>query len=554
MEFNLAQVIDAIATAQPERIALVHQRRDYSFAEFVDRFRRLGSVIADAGLGCTTERSELAGHVSGQSHVALYLNNGPEYLESMLGAWASRTASFNVNHRYVADELRYLFNDSGAKAVVFHSAYAPTLAEVLPDLPNIELLLQVADDSGNDLLPGAIDYHAALDAATPIDLSSCSADDLYILYTGGTTGMPKGVLWRQADFFVGALGGSNRRAQREFESMDEVVAGARRREIRWLTSAPFMHGAAQWIALQALTMGHTVVLPDVADRYDPASVLEVCDRENVQYLQIVGDAFARPLLDALEAGAPKPAALETIISGGAVLHAELKGRLIEGFGVTIRDSIGSSETGVQGSNVSAGEKASTGNFVPSPGSTVVSEAFDSVLEPGHEGIGWFAMGGRVPLGYLGDGDKTARTFPVIDGARMAVPGDRARLLEDGQIEVLGRDSVTINSGGEKIFAEEVENAVKTHSSVYDAVVCGRPSERWGNEVVAIVQLAAGESFDERGIIDACAGHLARYKWPKVVVCVDLVARSPAGKPDYRWAKTIAEEHAAQAVGPGHDNG
>jgi 3-oxocholest-4-en-26-oate---CoA ligase len=543
VEFNLAQVIDAIAAAQPERVAMVHDRREHTFPEFVDRYRRLGSVIAAAGLGCGTERSELAGHETGQSHIALYLNNGPEYLEAMLGAWASRTASFNVNHRYVADELRYLFNDSGAKAVIYHSCYAPTLAEVLPDLTEIELLIQVADDSGNALLPGAIDYHDAVRAAEPIDLSGCLPDDLYILYTGGTTGMPKGVLWRQADFFVGALGGSNRREGRDFESMEEVVAAASRREIRWLTSAPFMHGAAQWIALQALTMGHTVVLPDIGDRYDPKSVLEVCDRENVQYLQIVGDAFARPLLDALAAGAPIPAALETIISGGAVLHAEVKTQLQEGFGVTIRDSIGSSETGVQGSNVSAGAKASTGDFEPSPGSTVVNETFDAVHAPGHEGIGWFAMGGRVPLGYLGDGEKTVRTFPVIDGSRMAVPGDRARLLADGRIEVLGRDSVTINSGGEKIFAEEVENAVKTHPAVYDAVVCGRPSERWGSEVVAIVQMTDGHSFDERAIIDACDGILARYKWPKAVVCVDRVVRSPAGKPDYRWAKETAQSAA-----------
>jgi fatty-acyl-CoA synthase len=415
----------------------------------------------------------------------------------------------------------------------------------LPEVPTVEVLVQVDDASGNDLLPGAVWYEDAIAGAEPRSFDDCSPDDLYILYTGGTTGMPKGVLWRQADFFVAALGGVNRREGREHDEFEGVLEMVGRRSVRWMTAAPFMHGAAQWIALQALTGGHTVVLPDVAEHFDPVSVLEVCQRDGVEFLQIVGDAFARPLLDAVEAGAPVPSKLSNVISGGAVLHADLKASLKERFsGITIRDSIGSSETGVQGSNVSgAADKVSTGDFEPAPGSTVVSAELDAVLEPGHDGIGWFAMSGRVPLGYLGDATKTDRTFPVIDGVRMSVPGDRARMLAGGRIEVLGRDSVTINSGGEKIFAEEVESAVKTHPGVYDAVVCGRPSERWGSEVVAIVQLVGGHDFDENAIISACESHLARYKWPKAVLAVDRVVRSPAGKPDYRWAKELAARSA-----------
>lgn len=549
MEFNLARVIAAVADAQPDRVALVHRGIERPFPELVDRYRRFGGALAAAGFGCRVERSEIGGHESGQDHVALYLNNGPEYLEAMLGGWAARAATFNVNHRYVADELRYLFHDADAKVVVVHGAYAGQLAEVLPDLPSVELVIQVKDDSGAPLLPGAVDYETFLASGEPRDLTVCSPDDLYLLYTGGTTGMPKGVLWRNADFFVGALGGSNRKADREYESYEEIAEAASRGTLRWMTSAPFMHGAAQWIALQALSMGHTVVLPDVMERYDPRTVLEACERERVEFLQIVGDAFARPLLDAARSGAPVPSSLRSIISGGAVLNATLKSELKDAFsGVTIRDSIGSSETGVQGSNVSAkDERASTGDFEPAPGSTVVDAEMVRELDHGSTEIGWFAMSGRVPLGYLGDAEKTNRTFPVVEGVRMAVPGDRARRLEDGRIEVLGRDSVTINSGGEKIFAEEVENAIKTHPDVYDVVVCGRPSDRWGSEVVAIVQLNHPATLDEAALIAHCEGHLAKYKWPKAVIAVGEVVRSPAGKPDYRWAKNIAVEGVGDVV-------
>lgn len=543
MEFNLARVIAAVAEAHPDRIALIHRGSEVTFPDFVNRYRRLGNALDAAGLSCRKERSELGGHESGQDHIALYLNNEFEYLESMLGGWAARAATFNVNHRYMADELFYLLTDSSAKAVIVNSAYAPNLAEVLPQLPNIELIVQVPDESGNRLLEGAVYYNDFVESHEPKDLNDCSPDDLYVLYTGGTTGLPKGVLWRNADFFVGALGGLNRKENREYDSYAEIAGAAGIGTLRWMTSAPFMHGAAQWIALQALSMGHTVVLPDITDRYDAASVLEVCEREDVEFLQIVGDAFARPLLDASKSGQLIPSSLRSIISGGAVLNAELKEKLKQQFGgVTIRDSIGSSETGVQGSNVSTKtERASTGDFEPASGSAVVNAQMDAVVEAGSEEIGWFAMSGRVPLGYLNDAEKTQKTFPIIEGVRFSVPGDRARLLEDRRIQVLGRDSVTINSGGEKIFAEEVETAVKTHPAVYDAVVCGRPSPRWGNEVVAIVQLADQAEVLESDIIEHCGSRIARYKRPKAVIQVDQIKRSPAGKPDYRWAQSIARE-------------
>jgi fatty-acyl-CoA synthase len=302
-----------------------------------------------------------------------------------------------------------------------------------------------------------------------------------------------------------------------------------------------MHGAGHWIALAAWHAGNTVVIQDAAERFDADDIIDVVQREAVNMLLIVGDAFGKPLIEALQRRDEALASLIVLISGGAALNASYKAQLLERLPqLTIMDSIGSSEAGGQGSTVSTAETgSSTGRFTPGPGSVVVSEDLGEVLAPGHDGMGWWAKEGSVPLGYLGDAEKTARTFPVIGEVRYSVPGDRARLLEDGSIELHGRDSVTINSGGEKIFAEEVEHALKQHPDVWDAVVAGRSSERWGQEVVAIVQLREGAALDEASLLAQCATQLARYKLPKAFVTVDKVLRSPAGKADYRWAKAQA---------------
>ena len=542
MSFDLATLSETIADAVPDREALVWGDRRFTYAELRDRTRRLANHLVGAGLGCHTERDALAGHESGQDHLALYLHNGNEYLEGMLGAYKARVAPFNVNYRYVEEELVYLLNDARATAIVYHDCFADRVAAVRDQVPSLRVLLQVADDSGADLLPGAVRYEEAL-AAASADRPSVtpSPDDLYILYTGGTTGMPKGVLWRQADILVAALGGRDAATGTVLDSLDAFAARALEGGTRVLPAPPFMHGAGHWIALGAWHSGNTVVIQDDAERFDADDVISVIEREAVNLLLIVGDAFGKPLLEALERRDEALASLLIILSGGAALNASYKARLIERLPqVTIMDSIGSSEAGGQGSTVSnADTGASTGRFVPGPGSVVVSEDLDAVLAPGHEGMGWWAKQGQVPLGYLGDPEKTARTFPVIDGVRYSVPGDRARLLDDGSIELHGRDSVTINSGGEKIFAEEVEHAIKQHPDVWDAVVAGRPSERWGQEVVAIVQLREGATLDTEALLAECARHLARYKLPKAFVPVDRVLRSPAGKADYRWAREQA---------------
>jgi fatty-acyl-CoA synthase len=543
MEFNLAQVHEAISAAIPDRVCISTPTRRHTFGEITARTRRLANYLRSRGLGCRRERAQLASHDSGQDHVALYLYNGVEYLEGMLGSYKARTAPFNVNYRYVEEELVYLLRDAGARAIIYHASFAPTLANVMSQVPSLTVLLQVDDGSREPLLPGAVDYEAALAASSDaVPDVAWSPDDLYILYTGGTTGMPKGVLWRQADIFVTALGGQTQaQTGEEFESLEPIIerAVSGRSAMRVLPSPPFMHGAAHWSAFHTFHMGGTVVLPANTRHLVADDIWSTIEREKAQALLIVGDAFGRPLLEGLSHRSYDLSSLALLISGGAPLNASLKKRFIEALPqVIILDAVGSSETGSQAHHMSTRDgEVSTGTFRATPNNIVVSEDLTRVLPPGDPEMGWFARTGRVPLGYLGDAEKTARTFPVIAGARCSVPGDRARMRADGTLELYGRDSVTINSGGEKIFAEEVEHAIKHHPAVYDAVVVGRPSERWGSEVVAVVRLRPGTVATEAELLVECERHLARYKLPKAFVFRDEIVRSPSGKADYRWARS-----------------
>ncbi|MCP3985674.1 MAG: acyl-CoA synthetase [bacterium] len=546
MDFHFGEAFDAIASAIPDREAIVFRDRRFSFAQLAERSRRFANVLVDAGLRVQTERSTLAGHESGQPHLAMYAYNGNEYIEGMLGAFRARVAPLNVNYRYVEEELLYLFQDSQAKAILYHAEFAQHIASVRDRLPDLELLIQIADDSGEPLLPGAVDYEAALAAASPDapDVQP-SPDDLYILYTGGTTGMPKGVLWRSADIHMGAMGG-RRFGGAEMTSLAEIAEAAEAGPgAKFLVGPPLMHGAAQWGAFINFGMGNGVAFPNDNKKLDPDDFLSTVERERAASMMIVGDAFARPLLDQLAKKEYDLSSLLVIASGGAPLSTAAKKEFLERLpNVTIMDSIGSSETGAQATNPSNKDTGvSTGDFKPLAGAAVVSADLTGVLAPGDDEVGWFAQQGRVPLGYFRDAEKTQKTFPMIAGTRYAVPGDRARYREDGSIEVLGRDSVTINSGGEKIYAEEVEHALKQHSGVFDVVVAGRPSERWGQEVVAVVALREGAVADEPGLLSEAGKHLARYKLPKAFVFCDVIQRSPSGKADYRWAK--AQVEAAQ---------
>ena len=537
MHFNLATVNEVIAEAVPEREAIVFRDRRFTYRQFTERTRRLANYLIKQGLGLHAERPALKEWQSGQDHLGIYLYNGNEYLEAMLGAYKARVAPFNVNYRYVDEELVYLLNDAAAKALVFHSSLADHVAAIRKQVPTLEVLLQVQDDQ-RPLLDGAVDFEAALASASTArpDLE-WHPDDLYVIYTGGTTGMPKGVLWKHGDILIASLG-ARRTDGTVLDSLQGYIDRACAAHRKTLPTPPFMHGAGHWAAFQAFNTGSTVVVQNEVKRFDAADAVAVIEREGVNNMLLVGDAFGRPLADALRAKNARCPTLRNLITGGAIMTAKIKSELLEALPhVNIIDSAGSSETGGQASHTSnAKTGAATGRFKLSPHNAVLDDAMTATLEPGHAGLGWWARSGNIPLGYLGDEAKTRKTFPVLDGVRYSVPGDKVRLLADGTLELHGRESVTINSGGEKIFAEEVEQAIKHHPDVYDAVVAGRLSERWGSEVVAIVQFKAGKTASEESLLEECARHIARYKLPKAFVIADEVLRSPNGKADYRWAK------------------
>jgi fatty-acyl-CoA synthase len=547
VQFNLAKAFDTLVEPLADREAIVWRDRRLTFADVADRSQRLAAYLHGRGLTVRRERPDLERWESGQDHVALALYNGNEYLEGMLGAYRARVAPFNVNYRYVGEELRYLLNDARPRALVLHSSLAPTFAEVLPTLDSPpDVLLQVGDESDHPLLDGAEWYEEALSKSSPEGAPvDPSPDDLYVLYTGGTTGMPKGVLWRQHDIFMAAMGGRKVGTWEIVTSYEGIVERlAESLPLRLMVLPPLMHGAAQWASFMLWMQGATLVFPNETRRVDPDDVWSTVEREKANTMTIVGDAVLRPLLLQLDKKSYDLSSFFAVGNGGAPLTPAVRAMAMERLpNLVISDSAGASETGAQ-MHVTSVDPVEVGTFIPGPGTVVVDETLTEVLAPGHEGNGWLAQTGNVPLGYLGDEAKTARTFPVIDGVRYSIPGDRARFLADGSVQLLGRDSVTVNSGGEKIFVEEVERAIAGHPAVADVVVTGRPSERWGQEVVAVVQLGKGAQTTTESVVEHASAHIARFKLPKDVVFVERIQRSPSGKADYRWAAETAVKAAA----------
>jgi 3-oxocholest-4-en-26-oate---CoA ligase len=539
-EWSLSAAHDVLADAAPDRDMLVWKDVRRSYAQVADRTRAFASFLGAHGIGLRRERAELERWECGQPGVALILFNCPEYVEAMLGSFRARAVPFNVNQHYRPEEIRSLLDMVGAEAVVHHRSLGPLVADALGG--RSVLLVDVDDGSGVAPLPGSTSFEDAVRDASASARPVPSPDDLYLVCTGGTTGRPKAVLWRQADAFAVAMGGG------DGVSRDGLTARANAGGGTWFAAPPLMHAASQWTAFAGIHSGGTVVLHDDAAPFDARTILETVARERVTLMSIVGDAFARRLIDELRRRTYDLSSLKTIGTGGAVTSEACKEGLLELIPhVTIVDGYGASETGgmAYGASARAGKMR---GFSPAAGAAVLSADRRRFLSPGDEEIGWTARRGRVPLGYLGDPDKTEETFPVIDGERVAVPGDRARITADGAIALLGRDSLVVNSGGEKIFVEEVEEVLRGHPSVLDALVVGRPSERFGEEVVAIVQLRAGASVAPHELREFAARSIARFKAPRAIAFCERVHRHASGKGDYRWARAAAEGAASATTG------
>jgi fatty-acyl-CoA synthase len=462
--------------------------------------------------------------------------NCTEYIEAMYGAYRARAVPFNVNQHYRAAEIRALLADVEPRAAVYHRALGPLLAAAC-DVSTL-VLIDVDDASGVDPLPGSTSFeHAAatsVDAALPVP----SPDDLYMVCTGGTTGWPKAVLWRQADVYVSGMSGSERATVESLAAI--ATAGGR----PWFATPPLMHAAAQWTAFSGLHIGATAVLRDDSRPLDARDVLEIAERERVRLMSIIGDAYAAPLVDELRRRRYDLTSLEILATGGAATGEHHKEAILELLPhVVVLDGYGASETG--GMAFDARSRAATPEgFTPSAGGGVVSADRSRFLVPGDEEVGWTARRGRVPLGYLNDREKTGATFPIVEGERVAVPGDRAQLLADGSIRMLGRDAMVVNTGGEKVFVEEVEAVLRRHDDVADALVVGRPSDRFGEEVAAVVAPRPGATLDATSLREFVAAEIARFKSPRSFAICDEIRRLANGKPDYQWAREQASRAAA----------
>jgi 3-oxocholest-4-en-26-oate---CoA ligase len=533
--FNLADMFEAVVDAAPDREAIVSPARRLTFRALDERANRLAHVLSGLGIG--------AG-----DHVGLQLLNGSEYLEGMLAAFKLSAVPVNINFRYVEAELRHLYDDADLVAVVHHKRFSPRVAAVAAEARTLRHLIVVDDDSGEQAADGAADYEQALADAKPDRPvnPTRSGDDIYIAYTGGTTGLPKGVVWRQEDIFFAAMGGGDVYQSGNFiktpaellERMPEVGGTI-------LTTPPLMHVSAQWGVFHSLFAGGRIVFPPQGG-FDAGEVLRLVADEGVNILTIVGDAMARPIADAVQqaqqAGSPYDlSSLFVIGSGGAVLSTTAKARLAELLpNLMIVDGFGSSETGVVGNKMhAAGDTSTAPRFTVNAQTQVLDDAGRPV-QPGSNQVGRLARKGHVPLGYYKDEAKTKATFLEVDGERWVLPGDNAIVEEDGTVVLLGRGSTSINTGGEKVYPEEVETALMTSPDVADAVVIGLPDERWGERVVAVVKAAAGATPTLDALQEHARSSLAGYKVPRELIVVDEVERTPAGKADYKWARATAE--------------
>lgn len=543
---NLWKHTKQVSEVIPDRDAVIWGEGRRSYSELMERSENIAKYLVHNKMGCFQERSDLRNHESGQDHVAIYLYNGPEYVETMLACFGSRTAPMNVNYRYVATELKYILEKSAAKVIVYDARFSKNLAEIRDELPDLKILIEVGGD-GVCKLEGAISYEEILELSfTDTLLPNQQPEDLAIIFTGGTTGMPKAVMWQQADLWNVMIGSAHPVDGTKFSDLDELKEIAKKKSYRVMCIPPMMHLTGFSLVQMALSAGVTVVFPKHPEHLDPAAIWRAVEQEKVSLVCTIGNAMAEPLLRELERAESEKKAYDitslfAFVNGGAAMGEKVRNTLLEKLPETaiITDGVGSTEGGKQLMTVFSRKKKSSVviKYRANTNCRILSTDCSRVLNSEDKEEGWLASVGTLPLGYLNEENKSRETFPVIHGIRYSIPGDKAKYV-DGQVVLLGRDSVTINSGGEKIFAEEVEMAILNHPDVKDVVVAGRPSERWGSEVVAIVSV--NRPVDPKNILAACEMKIARYKLPKEIIFVEKIERGPNGKADYKWAKRIVQ--------------
>ncbi|EUA26188.1 MULTISPECIES: acyl-CoA synthetase [Mycobacterium] len=539
-EWTIGAVLDEIADVIGDRTMTVCGDRRSTFAESADRTRRLANFLASKGFGAHRERAELQNWECGQDRVALVMHNDL-YPDMVIGCLKARTVPVNINYYYTPREVGELLDYVQPRAVIYHRALGAQFADVLAR-EGADLLIAVDDGSEAPHLPGAVSLEDALAQGDTDQRVVGSPDDLLMICTGGTTGRPKGVLWRQSDIYVSSMVGADHACAEEIHDKVRGAAGA-----PWFAVSPLMHAAGMWTAFSAIMAGTPVVMYDTGKKLDPRTVLETAQREKVGLMTMVGDAYAAPLVTELRRGSYDLSSLYAIGTGGAATNPKYQRALVELIPqVTVINGYGSSETGNMGFGHSRRD-TQTDTFTLREGGLVLSEDYTRFLRPGEAEVGWVAREGRIPLGYFNDPDATRKTFPEIDGKRVVISGDRAALEPDGTLRLFGRDSLVVNTGGEKVFVEEVEEVLRAHPAIADALVVGRPSERWGEELVALVELRADAAATADELHTLCTTQLARFKAPKEFLFVEHVQRLGNGKADYRWAKRHATAKAPMST-------
>ncbi len=527
--WNFADVFERIADRIPDELAQQQGYRAITWVEFDTRADGVARALLDAGL-------------VEQDKVAQYLYNCPEYIESLYGCFKAGMATVNTNYRYAADELVYLWDNADVTAVVFHGSFTSQVEEVRDRVPGIRLWLWI--DHGDGPCPDwAVPYELAAQSNPGRTQGPWgrSGDHLFLLYTGGTTGMPKGVMWRQDDMF-GALDANNKRRMPPEQNLDAVGDRVVKAGPKGLPGAPLMHGTGLFNAISTLMVGGSITTMENW-HFDPAELLGTIERYQINSISIVGDAFAKPILRALDAEPDRwdISSLRVIVSSGVIWSQQSKdGLLRHSPRLILVDALGSSEAiGLATNTTTSDSGGETAKFELGPNARVVTEDGTDIV-PGSGDVGLVALAGNTPIGYYKDEVKSAATFRIIDGKRYSIPGDWAEVFADGTVKLLGRGSQCINTGGEKVYPEEVEECLKLHPAVHDAAVVGLPDERFGEAITALVEPEPGASIDADVLIDHVKARLARYKAPKSVITIDSVGRAVNGKLDYKALKAIAE--------------